>query len=226
MDERTTGPGPGQGALRPRFQARRDQILNIAVSAFRHKGYAGTSMRDIGQALERTKGSLYYYFPDKETILYRCHERALDHILEVAREVRRESRGPAAALHQLIERHVAIMVHEFHGTALALEVGALTGARLAGVIRRRDRYERILRGLVSRGMRTGAFRAVDAKLTVFAILGSINWIAQWYRPAGAARAEEIGRQFADLYLRALAPVPRARSARPGARRSRRSKEAS
>jgi len=212
MNERTTGSAGS--AARPRFLARRDQILNIAVSAFRQKGYAGTSMQDIGRALERTKGSLYYYFPDKEAILYRCHERALDHILEVARGVRRASRGPAAALRHLIERHVTIMVHEFNGTALALEVGALTGGRLDEVVKRRDRYERILRDVIAQGMRTGAFRSVDAKLTAFAILGSINWIAQWYRSAGAARAEEIGQHFADLYLRALEPPTRTRRPRP------------
>ena len=41
------------------------------------------------------------------------------------------------------------------------------------------------------------FRAVDAKIAVFAILGSINWIARWYRPEGSLHAEELGRQFAE-----------------------------
>ncbi|HEY6867591.1 MAG TPA: TetR/AcrR family transcriptional regulator [Candidatus Eisenbacteria bacterium] len=224
MDDRTTAEGPG----RPRYQARRDQILNIAVSAFRQRGYAGTSMQDIGRALERTKGSLYYYFPDKEAILYRCHERALDHILAVARAARRESRGPAATLRQLVERHVAIMVTEFHGTALALEVGALTGRRLEEVVRRRDRYERMLRDVIAHGVRSGAFRVVDAKVVAFAILGAINWIAQWYRPAGGLDAEAIGSSFADLFLRGLESprrthrrtTRRERSARTPARRGR------
>jgi AcrR family transcriptional regulator len=217
MDEAITRTAGRAG--RPKYLARRDQILNIAVSAFRRKGYFGTSMQDIGRALERTKGSLYYYFPDKESILYRCHERALDHILEVAREVRRESRGPAAALRHLIERHVAIMVHEFHGTALALEVGALSGARLDEVVKRRDRYERILRDVIAEGVRTGAFRSVDAKLAAFAILGSINWIAQWYRPAGRLRPEDIGVSFADLFLRGLEPARRTMKPTTGRGRS-------
>ena len=226
MNEGTTRTAERAG--RPKYLARRDHILNIAVSAFRQKGYSGTSMQEIGRALERTKGSLYYYFPDKEAILYRCHERALDHILEVAREARRASRGPAAALRHLIERHVAIMVHEFLGTALALEVGALSGTRLDEVVKRRDRYERILREVIAEGVRTGAFRALDAKLAAFAILGSINWIAQWYRPAGRLRPEDIGASFADLFLRGLEPARRttqrttgrARGTRPATRRSR------
>jgi len=120
------------------------------------------------------------------------------------------------------------MVHEFHGTALALEVGALSGARLDEVVKRRDRYERILRDVIAAGVRTGAFRSVDAKLVAFAILGSINWIAQWYRPAGRLHSEEIGASFAELFLRGLEPARRitqrttgrARGARPTPRRGR------
>jgi len=34
-------------------------------------------------------------------------------------------------------------------------------------------------------------------MAVFAILGSINWIARWYRPEGALQADELGREFAE-----------------------------
>ncbi len=198
----------------PRFLARRDQILDIAVAAFRQKGFAGTSMQDIGRALQRTKGSLYYYFPDKEEILHRCHVRALDHILAVAGGVRRRHARPDQALRELIVQHVRIMVHEFHGTALALELGALSGPRLQDVVRRRDRYEAMLREVLRRGVQQGRFRPVDVKLTAFAILGAINWIAQWYREHGEAGADTIGAHFADLFLRALAPPRSGRRARP------------
>jgi AcrR family transcriptional regulator len=186
-------------------QARRERILDTAVAAFRSRGYGGTSMRDIAQTLEITKGNLDYDFPDKEEILFRCHERALTHILEIARGARRSHPEPAAALRDLIEQHVAIMVEEFHGTALALEIGHLTGPRLERVVALRDRYERVLREVLRQGVRSGAFRNNDVKLTAFSILGAINWIAQWYRAAGAVTSEQIGRHFADLFLRSLAP---------------------
>jgi AcrR family transcriptional regulator len=215
----TTSRRAAPGRVAARYEARRDHILDIAVSAFRLKGYAGTSMQDIGRALERTKGSLYYYFPDKEAILFQCHERALQHILAVARAVPGRTTDPAAALRELIERHVEIMVHEFHGTALALEVGALTGRRLARVVAMRDRYERILRGVVGAGVRSGVFRRVDVKLATFSILGAINWIGQWYRVSGGLSAADIGRSFADLFLQALraSRVP-AQRGRPASRR--------
>jgi len=187
----------------PKVQAKRDQILDAAVAAFRKKGYAGTSIEDISRQLHLTKGSLYYYFHDKEDILFACHERSLDHLLSVGRAARRRHRGPEAALEELIEKHAEIMVEEFRGTALALEVDALTGPRLKRVVRRRDQYEGILRGVIEEGVRSGAFRPVDSKLAAFAILGAINWMARWYREDGGAHPREIGHFFADLYLRAL-----------------------
>jgi AcrR family transcriptional regulator len=199
----------------PKYQARRDQILDTAVAAFRYKGYAGTSTQDIARALHMTKGSLYYYFRDKEDILFSCHERALDHLLAGARAVRRRHRDPEAALRELIERHVGIMVHEFRGTALALEVATLNGSRHDHIVRRRDQYEGILRDVIEEGVGSGAFRPVDPRLATFAFLGAINWMARWYREGGGRSAEEIGRTFADLFVGSLQPPrPPTRAGRP------------
>jgi AcrR family transcriptional regulator len=187
----------------PKYYAKRDHILDVAVAAFRRKGYAGTSIQDLSRTLKLTKGSLYYYFHDKEDILYGCHERALDHLLSTSREVRRDFRRPEAALRELIKRHVGIMVQEFRGTALALDVGALSGPRLERVVRRRDQYEGLLREIIEEGVRSGAFRPVDPKITGFAVLGAINWVAKWYREGGEQHAEEVGRAFGELFVRGL-----------------------
>jgi AcrR family transcriptional regulator len=203
----------------PKYRAKREQILDSAVASFRRKGYAGTSTHDISRALQLTKGSLYYYFEDKEDILFCCHERSLDHLLPVAHAIHKDHTDPATALRELIEKHVGIMVQEFRGTALALEVGALTGVRLQKVVRRRDQYERILRDLIAEGVASGAFRPVDVKLAAFAVLGAINWMARWYREGGGRDADEIGRFFADLFVQSLRPVPK-RLQRAAARRPR------
>jgi TetR/AcrR family transcriptional regulator, cholesterol catabolism regulator len=202
--------GHPTGAAGRRFAARRDRILDIAVQGFRHRGYAGTSIQDISRALGRSKGSLYYYFRDKEDILFGCHARSLDHLLAAAEAVRAEALDPAATLARLIENHVTIMVQAFRGTALALEVGALTGTRRARVVHDRDRYETLLREVIEEGVRRGQFRPLDAKLTAFAILGAVNWMARWYRAGGGRDAATVGRAFADLFVHALRVTPGAR----------------
>ena len=44
-------------------------------------------MGEISRALRMTKGSLYYYFKNKEEILFFCHDYSLDILLEVLERV-------------------------------------------------------------------------------------------------------------------------------------------
>jgi AcrR family transcriptional regulator len=47
----------------------RRRILAVALELFSTRGYAGTSIRDIAEAMGMTKASLYYHFESKEQIL-------------------------------------------------------------------------------------------------------------------------------------------------------------
>jgi AcrR family transcriptional regulator len=57
------GHGTGTGS------ATRQRILAVAVELFSARGFAGTSVRDIAEAMGMTKASLYYHFSSKEEIL-------------------------------------------------------------------------------------------------------------------------------------------------------------
>lgn len=51
-----------------RSEKSRQQILDAALKLFSHKGYGATSVRDIAEEAELSKGNVYHHFPDKETI--------------------------------------------------------------------------------------------------------------------------------------------------------------
>ena len=48
----------------------------------------------------------------------------------------------------------------------------------------------------------------DPKLTAFAILGALNWMARWYKAGGGASSDDVGEAFADVFLRGLLLVPK------------------
>ncbi|WP_051324867.1 TetR/AcrR family transcriptional regulator [Candidatus Solirubrobacter pratensis] len=56
----------------------RARILDAARTLFAERGYAGTSMRDLADALGMTKAALYYHFPGKADILLALIEPLLD----------------------------------------------------------------------------------------------------------------------------------------------------
>jgi TetR/AcrR family transcriptional regulator len=179
------------------------EILRSAAAAFRRRGYHGASVDEIARALRMTKGNLYYYFESKEEILYFCHDYSLDILLELLRRVERGPRAPERRLRALIEAFVHMIIDELHGTALTMDLQALSPAHLRQVIAKRDRFDRGVRRVVEQGMRSGAFAPGDPKLVTFAILGAVNWITRWFDPRGPARSDDIARTFADYLVAGL-----------------------
>jgi AcrR family transcriptional regulator len=179
------------------------EILRSAAAAFRRRGYHGASVDEIARALHMTKGNLYYYFKSKEEILYFCHDYSLDILLDLLRRTKKAGGAPEKRLRALIEAFVHMIIDELHGTALTMDLQALSPRRLRRVIAKRDRFDRGIRRVLQEGMQTGAFARGDPKLLTFAILGAVNWITRWFDPRGPARSDEIARTFADFLVAGL-----------------------
>jgi AcrR family transcriptional regulator len=205
---------PGARRAASKADRKRVEILRSAAAVFRRRGYHGASVDRIARALRMTKGNLYYYFRDKEEILYFCHDYSVDILLRLLGDVERAGGPPEARLRRLVEGFVHMILDELHGTALTMDVQALSPRLLRKVVAKRDRFDHGIRRLVREGMRSGAFTPGDPKLVSFAILGAVNWITRWYDPRGPARSGEIAGAFADFLMRGLSgPTPR-KASRP------------
>ncbi|MBI3099005.1 MAG: TetR/AcrR family transcriptional regulator [Planctomycetes bacterium] len=188
---------------RSKTRAKRLAILRGAAEAFRDRGYAGAGMRDIARRLEMAPGNLYYYFRDKHDLLAFCQEEACGRLLAEAARARRTPGGPARQLRALIAAHLRCILDELPGAGAHLEVHALRPAPRRRILAQRDRYERVLRTLIARGVRSRAFAPCDPKLAALAILGAVNGTAQWYRPDGPFPPGRIAEEFADYLVRGL-----------------------
>jgi len=181
----------------------RVQILRSAAAAFGRLGYHGATVEQIAAALHMKKGNLYYYFRNKEDILFACHQYSLDRLHELLDETERSGLPPEDKLRRLIVSFVQTILDELHGTALFLDLEALSPSHLKKVILRRDRFDRGIRGVLEEGMASGVFTRSDPKLLTFAILGAMNWIPRWFDPKGSASSQEIADRFADYLIAGL-----------------------
>ena len=182
-----------------RAQARRLEILDGAIAALRHRGLRGAGMRDIARAAGLSTGNLYYYFRNKEALVYACQERALDQLLQ-ALAIAKAHPDPTERLASLVEGHLGVVMAG--GASLHLDVDDLPKPLFKKIVQKRDRYERGVRELIAEGHRDGLVRAGTPKLQAFALLGALNWVARWYRP-GAGDPQEIIDSFRTQLLRGL-----------------------
>jgi AcrR family transcriptional regulator len=188
---------------------RRGEVVDAAVRVFHAQGYEATSIQDIADEVGILKGSIYYYITSKEDVLFEIldevHRAALASVFD-AIEV---DGGPLARISSFVAtlsrfnaenlERMGIFLHDFR---------SLAEPRRKEIVSERDRYDGILRRLITEGQAEGIVcRDVDPKLSALAIMGMINTIYQWYRPKGGLEAEYIGAVYADLVVRALACTP-------------------
>src|SRR5947209_4280613 len=204
---RTAKPGRARRRRRPRNAdpqaSTRVDILKSAAAAFRRLGYHGATVEQIAAALHMKKGNLYYYFKNKEEILFACHQYSLDQLMQLLDEVQHSGIAADEKLRRLIVAFVHTILDELHGTALFLELEALSPAHLKAVIVRRDEFDHGVRLVLEEGMATGVFAAGDPKLLAFALFGAVNWIPRWFNPDGPSTSQEIADRFAEYLIAGL-----------------------
>jgi len=208
---RAAKPGRAKRRKRPRNAdpeaSTRVDILKSAAKAFRRLGYHGATVEQIAAALHMKKGNLYYYFKNKEEILFACHQYSLDQLLQLLEDVEESDLRADEKLRRLVVAFVHTILDELHGTALFLELEALTPAHLKAVIVRRDAFDHGVRQVLEAGMAAGVFSPGNPKLLAFALFGAVNWIPRWYNPDGASSSQEIADLFADFFIAGLRPSP-------------------
>jgi AcrR family transcriptional regulator len=182
---------------------RREAILRSVANVLRNSRLSSLTIKQIADELGMTKGNLYYYFKDKQEILYHCHLRNVENSLRALSEAQALGRTPAERLRVLLVRHIRAIIDDGFGGLLQTELEKIRPSQRKQYIAKRDELERGVRLLIEDGVLAGEFVCSNVKLTGFAILGGINWIPKWYRPNGPFTSAEISDQMADYYLRGL-----------------------
>jgi AcrR family transcriptional regulator len=185
--------------------SRRDEILRSVGDVLRDSRSSSLTMRSIADELGITKGNLYYYFRDKQDILYHCHMRCMELSLEAHQEVleREEITSAGARLHAILVRHISAILQHGVGNILLTDLENLTAEQRTSYVEKRDRFESGIRSLIEAGMSTGEFECDNIKLASLTLLGAINWSSKWYRPNGELSLENVAEGMATFLLRAL-----------------------
>lgn len=208
---------PKSPAARPsRNDAQRQIILDAASLLFIEKGFGGTHINDIADAIGLTRTALYYYFPSKESMLEALTEEITVKAGQLAASVAtRDALAPPQALRQLILLHAGLVLsHPLQFRVVERSESSLPEAhRAAAESARRAVLDHFVR-VIQRGIDGGQFRAGDAHVSAFSIIGMCNWCAWWFDVRGAVPAEAVAASIADFGARALAPDRQARRTRP------------
>ncbi|TMR99259.1 TetR/AcrR family transcriptional regulator [Nonomuraea basaltis] len=168
-----------------------ESVLSIAVDVFNERGYDGTSMEDLARALGVTKSAIYYHVPGKEQLLARALDRALDGLFELVAD-ERAAAGPAIdRLEWVVRESVRLLVDRLPYVTLLLRVRGNSLTEQAALERRRE-FDGFVSHLVKEAAAEGSIRPdLDPALVTRLLFGTVNSIAEWYRPARGASPDDL-----------------------------------
>ncbi|MEO8631976.1 MAG: TetR/AcrR family transcriptional regulator [Chloroflexota bacterium] len=197
-------PASARGARTARDSTREGEILTAAARIFREKGYHGTSVQDIAEAVGLLKGSLYHYIRSKEQLLARLFEGSLGDAITELETIAARSATPTERLRDMVRVYVMSVTANLDAVGIYLrEWRSLPAPDLARVRTRRRAMRRLFEDVIAEGIKRRELSVSDPKIAALAIIGMCNWTYEWYRPRGRLTAAALADELAD---RAVASV--------------------
>jgi TetR/AcrR family transcriptional regulator, cholesterol catabolism regulator len=207
--ESRTAKRPEKPRSAARYDARRQEVVDVAARVFAEKGYHATSIDDLVEATGLQRGGLYHYIEGKQDLLVAIHERFIAPLLENAREVvaldlpadealRRLAR---ALMHDITDYRdqVTVFLHEWREMQRDPEWRRIREER--------REFEDIVGSVLERGNREGVFTVAEPRLASLAFLGMFNYSDTWFDPRGGRSPDEIAECFAELFLGGILTRP-------------------
>jgi AcrR family transcriptional regulator len=184
--------------MRP-YDERLDHLLARAAKVFADKGYHSTTMRDLAAASGMSLAGMYYYVRGKEELLLLIQERCFAQVLAGAEQAIAASTDPLERLQAFIRHHVTFFAaHMAETKVLSHEANALTGERQRKVNAIKRRYVDLVEGLL-RELAPDEPR-VDRRAAAYLLFGMMNWMYNWYDPAGEIDPDRLAGLVARTYI--------------------------
>ncbi len=126
-EESVSGPNedtPRRGGHRRRKEARPAEILEAGMAEFAQRGFAATRLEDVARRAGISKGTIYLYFKDKESLLIAAvQERVGSTLMEVGAAVDQFPGSTADLLRMIIPLLHQRLVHSELQPLLRIMIG-------------------------------------------------------------------------------------------------------
>lgn len=101
---------PRKKPTQARSKATVEAILGAAAQVFRRQGYAASTTDRIAERAGVSVGSVYQYFPNKDSVLVALAERHIDTGFGIVRELLAEALSEKPPIEVLLRRFVVAMI--------------------------------------------------------------------------------------------------------------------
>ena len=183
---------------------KREAFYRVGAIYFNQKGYKGTSLDEIANSLDVTKGAFYYHIKNKEELLYQCFNRSLD---VESRLLNKAGASQANGLKkiELSLRYLFNIQFSEQGPLIRYRaLPSLDEQHRKAVLKANKNNSKILGTYIDQGFADGTLRPMDVDIAQNVLSGAVeaspelaNWIAD-------IRSPGVSAAYFNLFINGLA----------------------
>ncbi|HSW19774.1 MAG TPA: TetR/AcrR family transcriptional regulator [Ramlibacter sp.] len=196
---RATRTRAGSGAA---VEDRPTQLIEIASRLFAAHGYAGTSLRDIAEQANITKAALYYHFPNKEALYEQIVVDNLQALIDRVSDAVKQADGATEQVRAFMLTAADVFAEAPDAWIAGSNVfWSSMGPQIrAAAVSRRDKFEKLLRDCIAKGVASGEFRDVEPAAAGRLLLSTLNQMTRWIKQDGRLTPRQVIEQYLDIVL--------------------------
>lgn len=182
-------------------EKRKKYIYNTASEIFYHVGYQKASIRDISEATGLTNAGLYYYFKNKEDLLYQILNSFMDDLISEISNYDINNMSAFDFLYHCIRCHIDCYCNDIYRSKLIIsEENSLSG-EMYKIIKDKERtYLSYWKNAIYNICIEKDLDTENLSLYVQILVGICNWIYKWYNPYGSVEPKELTSIIYCLFL--------------------------
>jgi AcrR family transcriptional regulator len=184
------------------LSTRRSELTREAARLFAEKGYHGTSIGDIADAMGVQKASLYHHIESKAELLWEVARDGADAFHAALDDVP-ETLGPVERIRAALRAHLRVVAEQLDiATVFVREWRYLDATRREAFVAERRRYEERIRSLFRDGVEQSELRTdLDVNVAALLFLSAANWAYTWLR--AGRDTDELADGFFELLVNGM-----------------------
>ncbi|MCW5770346.1 MAG: TetR family transcriptional regulator [Rhodospirillaceae bacterium] len=202
---RKNGKERAEAPSGPRKDLLATEVLDRAAQLFAQRGFNGTSLQEVADAVGLSRTALYYYFPSKDALLDALLEDVTIRASRILGDI--EARSGIGPLDRIREAMRRLVLWVADGQNRFKMIDRSEDELPPQIAKRHLEAKRhvleAMTRLIAGAIDAGEARPVDPRLAAFAAIGMCNWTAWWFNPGGTLTADQIADTLADLFVASI-----------------------
>ncbi len=177
-------------------------ILRNAARLFATRGYERSSIGDLVEACELSRGAIYHYFDSKEAILFAMLDSLVRDLLAHLEQAVAAGGPPLEKFARVIEAFVERNAQSPEEQIVLLnDLGALKTAEQRQIIQTERKIVELVGKVLSSIDVNKKMNRKNARVYTMMLFGMINYTYTWYDAKGSIKPKEFAQIAAGLFLR-------------------------